>query len=84
MSSQEEKSKLQPLDYAVYGAICAAKQETGKDGARRRSRIQERIDVWDDAAVENSLVRLMILGWVKQLDRDPLCGYVYYEMETGQ
>jgi len=65
------------LDYAVYGVLCAAKLETGPEGARRMYRIQERINNWDDAAVAASLIRLMDRGWVRQLE--PVLGMIHYE-----
>jgi hypothetical protein len=70
--------RLTPLEYAVYGAVCAARRETGPAGARRMYRIQERIEVWDDQAVAAALVRLMDLGWVRQCD--PVMGMVHYEL----
>ena len=32
------------LEYAVYGVLCAAKLETGPQGARRAYRVWERLD----------------------------------------
>jgi hypothetical protein len=76
-----EEAKLTPLEYAVYGVLCAAKRETGPDGARRIYRIQDRLDNWDDQAVERAMVRLLELGWARQTD-EIFPGMVHFEATT--
>lgn len=73
--------RLSPLEYAVYGVLCAAKRETGPEGARRMFRIQDRLDNWDDEAVAGALGRLMELGWVRQ--KDPILGMIHFEAVPG-
>ena len=77
MTSSE--TRCTPLEYAVYGAVCAAKRETGPAGARCMYRIQERIKNWDDEAVGRALIRLADLGWITELPADEF-GFVYYGM----
>jgi hypothetical protein len=67
---------LTALEYAVYGVLCAAKRETGPDGARRLSRIWQRLDASDEQ-IERAVFHLMALGWVRQLD--PIMGMIHYE-----
>lgn len=77
-----DEVRLSSLEYAVYGVICAARRETGPEGARRMYRIQERIDNWDDDAVAQAIIRLMDLGWVRQEMIFP--GMVHYAVSgTG-
>lgn len=65
-----------PLEYAVYGVLCAAKHETGPGGARRAFRIWQRLDA-DQDAIDRALILLMRRGWVRQLD--DVLGMVHYE-----
>lgn len=68
--------RLSADEYAVYGVLCAAKRETGPEGARRLYRIWERLDMSEDR-IGLALTRLMKLGWVRQLD--PIVGMIHYE-----
>lgn len=69
--------ELTPLDYAVYGVLCAAKRETGPQGGRRAFRIQESLDHWDDQQIESALKRLLDMGWIRQMS--PVLGMAHYE-----
>jgi hypothetical protein len=71
-------SQLVPLDYAVYGVLCAAKWETGPEGARRAWRIGLRLDASDEDVAE-SLRKLMRMGWVRQLNE--VLGMIHYEAQ---
>jgi len=73
-----DEIRLTPVEYAIYGVLCAAKLETGPLGGRRMYRIQERIDVWDDATVYAALQRLHELGWIRQMV-PTLPGMVHFE-----
>jgi hypothetical protein len=77
VTEPDPEIRLTPLEYAVYGTLCAAKRETGPKGARRMYRIMERIDVWNTPMVEQALRSLMDRGWVRQLDQ--VLGMVHYE-----
>lgn len=77
----EAEVKLTPLEYAVFGVLCAAKRETGPEGARRIYRIQDRLDNWDDQAVERAMVRLLELGWARQTD-ELFPGMAHFEATT--
>lgn len=74
----ETETVLSPAEYAVYGVLCAAKRETGPEGARRLTRIQERLD-WEHTETElaDALRALMERGWVRQCD--PILGMIHYE-----
>jgi hypothetical protein len=74
-----QETRLSPLEYSLYGVICAARRETGPAGARRMYRIQDRACIWDDAAVAVGLLHLIELGWIRQLPPDEF-GYVYFEL----
>jgi hypothetical protein len=75
--ADEESAELSETEYAVYGVLCAAKRETGSEGARRLFRIQQRLDRWDTPQLELALLKLMERGWVRQLD--PMLGMIHYE-----
>jgi hypothetical protein len=66
-----------PIEYAIYGVLCAAKAESGPGGARRMYRIQERIENWNDQEVGDALTSLLHRGWVRQMDR--ILGMVHFE-----
>jgi hypothetical protein len=78
MAEPDPEIRLTPVEYAVYGVLCAAKRETGPQGMRRMYRIQGRIDNWDDWEVAAALIRLIELGWVVQQPSNEF-GYVYFE-----
>lgn len=65
-----------PVEYAVYGVLCAAKRETGPDGARRSYRIWQHLASCQED-IDEALIRLMQRGWVRQLE--PVLGMVHYE-----
>lgn len=69
--------KPAPLEYAVYGVLCAAKRETGPQGAQRSYRIWERLNASQEA-VDGALILLMERGWIRQLPE--LLGMVHYEI----
>ena len=71
--------RLSPVEYAVYGCLCAAKRETGPEGGRRMYRIQDRIDNWDYVEVYKALQRLHELGWVRQMEPPAFPGMVHFE-----
>lgn len=75
----ETELRLTPLEYMVYGVLCAARKETGPEGARRVYRIQERIEIWDDSAVEQAVTRLIRLGWVRKAE-EIFPGMIHYEV----
>jgi hypothetical protein len=77
VSEPEPEIQLTPVEYAVYGVLCAAKRETGPKGARRMYRIMERIDNWNDPVVAQALRGLIERGWVRELDQ--ILGMVHYE-----
>ena len=67
------------LEYAVYGVLCAAKLETGPQGARRAYRVWERLDASQED-VDRALARLMERGWVRESDPIPgMSFYVHFE-----
>ena len=70
--------RLTPVEYAVYGCLCAAKRETGPEGGRRMSRIQDRVDNWSDVEVYTALQHLHELGWIRQMD-EVFPGMVHFE-----
>lgn len=78
MTTVTAETRLTPVEYAVYGVLCAAKRETGPGGARRMCRIQDRIDNWDDVAVYAALKRLHELGWIRQMG-EVFPGMVHFE-----
>ena len=78
MALKPESLMLSALEYALYGALCAAKRETGPEGARRMYRLQERVDNWDDQEVAAALLHLLNLGWIMQQPVNEF-GYVYFE-----
>jgi hypothetical protein len=82
VSEPEPEIKLTPVEYAVYGVLCAAKRETGPQGARRMYRIQERIDNWNDPVVAQALRGLIERGWVRELDQ--VMGMVHYEVVSDE
>jgi hypothetical protein len=82
VSEPEPEIKLTPVEYAVYGVLCAAKRETGPRGARRVYRIQERIDNWNDPEVARALVSLIERGWVRELD--PIMSMIHYEAVSDE
>lgn len=71
--------ELSPLEYAVYGVLCAAKRETGAEGGRRMCRIQQRVDVWNDEAIYKALQHLAELGWIRQMEQ-VFPGMVHFEV----
>jgi hypothetical protein len=75
--ADEESAELSEAEYAVYGVLCAAKRETGPEGARHLVRIQMRLTRWTDLEVKEALQRLIDLGWVRQLD--PVLGMIHFE-----
>ncbi len=74
-----EGQGLDPIDYAVFGVLCAAKFETGPEGARRVFRIWLRLDKWSNEEIHQSVCRLIDLGWVRQKEIDRLPGFIYAE-----
>ena len=78
MGGPETETVLSAAEYAVYGVLCAAKRETGPEGARRLSRIQERLD-WEftEGELADALRGLMQRGWVRQCDA--ILGMIHYE-----
>lgn len=69
---------LSPLHYALYGALCAAKWETGPNGARRMYRLQERLRIWNDDVVFAALCDLKELGMVREVE-ESIPGMVHIE-----
>ena len=67
------------MAYAVYGVLCAAKTETGPQGARRMYRIQERLHNWNDEAVAAALKELHEHGLLKCDMGETFPGLVYFE-----
>jgi hypothetical protein len=78
VSEPDPQIRLTPVEYAVYGVLCAAKRETGPEGARRMYRIQERIDNWNDPVVAQALRGLIERGWVRQCPPNDF-GFVFFE-----
>lgn len=65
-------------EYAVYGVLCAAKRETGPQGARRLYRIQQSLDFeFTEDEIEGAMRALMARGWARQLDA--ILGMIHYE-----
>ena len=77
-SPAQLEPRLSPVEYAVYGCLCAAKRETGPEGGRRMSRIQDRIDNYNDEQVYTALQHLNELGWIRQMDT-VFPGMVHFE-----
>ena len=70
--------RLQPVEYAVYGVLMAAKWETGPEGARRVYRIEDRLDFrWGTGEIEAALQHLIHLGLVQRLPE--ILGMVHYQ-----
>jgi hypothetical protein len=69
--------QLSPLEYAIYGVLCAAKHETGPEGARRLLRIEEALDEWDEEMMVEALKGLIDLGLVRQLGS--ILDMIHYE-----
>jgi hypothetical protein len=67
------------LEYAVYGVLCAAKIETGPEGARRLYRIMERLDYWDDKQIAAAIRHLVRRGWVR-VKEPTILGMIHYEV----
>jgi hypothetical protein len=68
---------LSPLEYALYGALCAARTPVEAGSARRMFRLQMRVDEWDDALVLRSLAHLVKLGLIEQEPRNEF-GMTYF------
>ena len=68
---------LTPTDYLVFGVLCAAKFETGPQGARRAFLIGMR-GCLSDEDVQNSLVALMDAGMIREQPRNDF-GFVYFD-----
>jgi hypothetical protein len=68
---------LSPLEYALYGALCAARTPVEQGSARRMFRLQMRVDEWDDELVGRALLHLIELGLIDQVPRNEF-GMVYF------